>query len=281
MDARPPIPTGAFTAVEGGRYRLHYHEAGVRRPGQPSLLFLHGSGPGASGYSNFRRNYLPMAEAGHHVLAVDYLGYGLSDKPEDFQYTNANQVDLLEAWIDTLGLDQVIPVGNSLGGFFALEYALRRPEKVPKLICMAPGGVEDPAFWIAESKGMQAMGAAVRQQNFDAANFRELLKLIVHDERHLTAEVIAERLPLAQIQPLSVFTTVVYTPIWDRLSEIKVPVLCFWGFHDRFLPVRHAMVMQEKLEDCRMVVSNRAGHWFMIEETELFNATCLRFLAEA
>jgi 4,5:9,10-diseco-3-hydroxy-5,9,17-trioxoandrosta-1(10),2-diene-4-oate hydrolase len=280
LDAKTAIPTGAFATVRGGRYRLHYHEAGARRPGRPTLIFLHGSGPGASGYSNFRRNYLPLAEAGWHVLAVDYLGYGLSDKPQDFQYTNANQVDLLEDWIDGMALDQVIPVGNSLGGFFALEYTLRRPEKVPRLICMAPGGVEDPAFWIGASKGMQAMGAAVREQSFNAANFRELLKLIVYDERLLTAEIIDERLPLAQTQPLSVFTTVVYTPIWDRLSEIKIPVLGFWGYHDQFLPVRHAMVMQEKLADCRMLISNRAGHWFMIEETELFNATCLRFLAE-
>ncbi len=280
MTSSPAFPVGKFAPVGNGRFKLHYHEAGERSAGKPTLLFLHGSGPGASGYSNFRRNYVPMAAAGYHILAVDYLGYGHSDKPADFLYTNTNQVALLDEFLVGLGIEQVIPIGNSLGGFFALEYTLHHPHKVPKLICMAPGGIEDPAKWIGGSAGMQAMGAAVRKGNFDAQNFRELLRLIVHDEAHLTDEVIWERLPIAQQQPVEVFSTISYSPIWDRLGEIKIPVLGFWGFHDQFLPVRHAMIMQEKIADCRVIISNRAGHWFMIEETEFFNEACLQFLAE-
>ena len=124
------------------------------------------------------------------------------------------------------------------------------------------------------------IGNAVRKGNFNAENFRELLKLIVKDEAHLTSEVIAERLPIAQKQPLEVFTTIAYTPIWDRLGDIKVPVLGFWGYYDQFLPIRHGLIMQEQIPDCRMILSNRAGHWFMIEETELFNSACLQFLSE-
>lgn len=274
------FPIGKFATVSNGRYKLHYHEGGERKAGQPTLLFLHGSGPGASGYSNFRRNYEVMVKEGYHYIAVDYLGYGHSDKPSDFKYTNDNQIALLDEFLVGLGIDQIIPIGNSLGGFFALQYALTYPHKVVKIIGMAPGGIEDTAVWIGDSKGMQAMGVAVRKQDFNAQNFRELLTLIVHDPAHLTDTVINERLTIAQAQPLEVFTTVVYTPIWDRLSEIKVPVLGFWGFHDHFLPVRHAMVMQEEIEDSRMIISNRAGHWFMIEETDLFNQACLQFLAE-
>jgi 4,5:9,10-diseco-3-hydroxy-5,9,17-trioxoandrosta-1(10),2-diene-4-oate hydrolase len=281
MADTPAFPIGKFAPVAKGKYKLHYHEGGERKPGQPTLLFLHGSGPGASGYSNFRRNYEVMVKAGYHIIAVDYLGYGHSDKPTDFLYTNDNQVALLDEFVTGLGLDQVIPVGNSLGGFFALQYTLAFPHKVAKLICMAPGGIEDTAKWIGGSAGMQAMGVAVRKQNFNAENFRELLTLIVHDPVHLTDTVINERLPIAQTQPLEVFTTVVYSPIWDSLGDIKIPVLGFWGFHDQFLPVRHAMVMQEKISDSRMIISNRAGHWFMIEETELFNNACLHFLAES
>jgi len=281
MTDAPAFPIGNFATVYGGKLKLHYHEAGERSPGKPSLLFLHGSGPGASGYSNFRRNYVPMVEAGHHILAIDYIGYGHSDMPTDFEYSNSNQVAIIDEFLVQKGIDQVIPIGNSLGGFFALEYTLKYPHKVPKLICMAPGGVEDVSKWIAESPGMVAMGIAVRKRAFDAENFRELLKLIVKDEAHLTPDVISERLPIAQKQPLEVYTTIAYSPIWDRLGEIRIPVLGFWGYHDQFLPARHAMIMQENIQDCRMVISNRAGHWFMIEETELFNSACLQFLSEA
>lgn len=275
-----PIPIGEFVPVYDGKYRLHYHEAGTPTPGKPSIMFLHGSGPGASGYSNFRGNYPALVEAGYHVLLPDYMGYGLTDKPVDFQYSNVNQVRVLDEFLVQKGVDQVIPIGNSLGGFLALEYALGFPHKVAKLICMAPGGIEDVSKWIAESPGLVTMGEAVRRRNFDAANFRELLKLIVKDEAYLTNQVIAERLPIAQEQPLEVYSTMAYSPIWDRLGEIKVPVLGFWGWHDKFLPVRHAMIMQEKIPDCRMILSSRAGHWFMIEEASLFNTACLEFLGE-
>lgn len=281
MPDSPAFPVGQFATVYGGKLKFHYHEVGSPLSGRPSLLFLHGSGPGASGYSNFRNNYPVMVEAGYHVLAVDYIGFGHSDKPRDFIYSNVNQVAILDEFLVQKGIRQVVPIGNSLGGFFALQYTLTYPHKVPRVICMAPGGIEEVSKWITSAPGLVAMGAAVQRRDFNAQNFRELLKLIVKDERHLTDQVIAERLPIAQQQPLEVYTTMEYSPIWDSLGDIQVPVLGFWGYHDQFLPVRHAMLMQERIPDCRMILSNRAGHWFMIEEQELFNDACLQFLSEA
>ena len=274
----PAFPFGKFATVEGG-LRLHYHEMGTPND-KPSLLFLHGSGPGASGYSNFRRNYPVMADAGYHVVAVDYIGFGHSDKPTDYSYSTSNQVRRLHEFMSQLGARSVVPVGNSLGGFFGIAYALAYPDEVPKLICMAPGGIHEECAR-PSSPGLQAMVAAVAKQNFQTDNFRELLKLIVRDERHLTPDVIDERLPIAQSQPIEVYKNQVHEPVWERLEELNMPVLGFWGYHDQFLSVRHAMIMQERIPDCRVIISNRAGHWFMIEETDLFNRASLDFLAEA
>lgn len=275
------IPLGQFAKVHGGQLNFHYHEFGSASPDRPSLLFLHGSGPGASGYSNFRHNWPCMVDAGYHALVVDYMGFGYSDKPEDFAYTNPVQVAILNEFLEQKGVTRIVPIGNSLGGYLSLQYALTYPDKVAKLILMAPGGVEEVSLWIGDSPGLKAMAAAVNSETpFDRDNFRALLKLIVKDEAHLTDEVIDERLPIAQAQPKEVWSTQQFTPISHRLGEIKVPVLGFWGFHDSFLPVRHAMIMQSQIPDCRMILSNRAGHWFMIEEPDLFNDACLRFLAE-
>ena len=56
-------------------------------------------------------------------------------------------------------------------------------------------------------------------------------------------------------------------------------MLCFWGSHDQFMPVRHALLILEKIADARSIVSNHAGHWFMIEEEALFNSATADFLA--
>ena len=275
------VPVGRFAKVRGGALDFHYHEFGARSAGRPTLLFLHGSGPGASGYSNFRHNWPEMVEAGYHALVVDYIGFGFSSKPKDFAYTNKTQVSILDEFLVQQGVDSIVPIGNSLGGYLSLQYALTYPDKVAKLILMAPGGVEDVSLWVPNSPGLRAMGAAINSgKPFDRESFRALLKLIVKDEAHLTDQVIDERLPIAQAQPKEVWSTQEFTPISQLLGQIQVPVLGFWGYHDQFVPARHAFLMQERIPDCRVIVSNRAGHWFMIEEPELFNEACLRFLAE-
>lgn len=274
------LPVGQYAQVFNGSLKLHFHEHGKPSKVRPSLLFLHGSGPGASGYSNFRHNYPFLHDAGYHVLVVDYIGFGYSDKPTDFEYSGTNQVSILHELLVQRGVEQVVPIGNSLGGYYGLQFALTHPAMVPRLICMAPGGVEDTGMWVPTSPGLKAMSQAVAKGNFDAQSFRELLKLLVHDETILTEQVIAERLPIAQAQPREVYTRAVHDPIWKIIGELQMPVLAFWGYHDQFIPVSHALLMQEKIADCRVVISNRAGHWFMIEEPRMFNQLCLDFLCE-
>ena len=66
-----PVPEGSYADIGNG-LRMHYHDVGR---GQP-LVWLHGSGPGASGYSNFKKNYPFFAERGHRCIVVDNLGFG-------------------------------------------------------------------------------------------------------------------------------------------------------------------------------------------------------------
>lgn len=280
MSATSAPPIGQFTQVFKSSLRFHFHEHGAPTEDKPSLLFLHGSGPGASGYSNFRLNFPALHDAGYHVLIVDYIGFGYSDKPTDFEYSGVNQVAILREFLEQRQVKKVVPIGNSLGGYYGIQFALTYPDMVPKLICMAPGGIEELAKWMPTSPGLQAMAAAVAQGGFDTDSFRALLNLLVKDESILTEQVIAERLPIAQSQPREVYSKAVHAPIWDSLADLNMPVLGFWGYHDQFIPVRHALIMQEKIADCRMVISNRAGHWFMIEEPEMFNRICLNFLRE-
>ncbi|MBN7822839.1 alpha/beta fold hydrolase, partial [Bowmanella yangjiangensis] len=72
---------GQYITLQDG-LRLHYLDQGA---GQP-VVFIHGSGPGASGHSNIKQNYPQLAAAGHRVIVPDLPGYGASDKPET-QYT--------------------------------------------------------------------------------------------------------------------------------------------------------------------------------------------------
>ena len=81
MSTPSPIPVGHFAdiaPVAGAPQRIHYHDTGEG----PVVIFLHGAGGGASGYSNFKGNYPEFARAGYRCIVPDMLGFGLSSKPD-------------------------------------------------------------------------------------------------------------------------------------------------------------------------------------------------------
>src|ERR1700684_3362797 len=110
-----PMQVGKSHRLKSG-CRLHYHEWGTPQPGKPSVLFLHGGGPGASGYSNFKYNGPFLAEHGWHSLAPDFLGFGLSDKPADLYYHSATHILTMRELLRERGIFSVVPVRHSLGG---------------------------------------------------------------------------------------------------------------------------------------------------------------------
>jgi 4,5:9,10-diseco-3-hydroxy-5,9,17-trioxoandrosta-1(10),2-diene-4-oate hydrolase len=272
-----PIPVDKFHTLSSG-LRLHYTEVGAPRADRPSILCLHGGGPGASGYSNFKKNLPYFAARGFHALAPDLPGFGLSDKPDDIDYTSTLHVAAMRELLQATGVSTVVPIGNSLGGSVALELTLAEPQQVSHLILMAPGGLADPkTFWGTTDGGM-ALAKFAREQPRDAAAFREVLKLLVHDASDIDDALIAERHPIALQQPARVFTSVSIQPTWEHLHEIACPVLCFWGFHDRFLPVSQALIAAQHIARAKVVISNRAGHWYMLEQPDDFNREVVDFL---
>ena len=279
MGTDRPIPEGRYLETPSGQ-TFHYIEAGARSPGKPSILFLHGSGPGASGYSNFKHNYPAFAEAGHHCLAIDYPGYGYASKPTELDYSTQFYVQQLEEFVAGLGIEQVVPVGNSLGGLLATAYTLAFPARVPRLILMAPGGLAEGSTYIPFQVGLHAMFSWVASRPTDEASFRSVLALLVHDPAALDEAAVRERFPIALTQPSEVWTRMRVGHHTERLSEINCPILAFWGAKDKFIPVSQGLILLQRAKDVRLIVSNRCGHWYMIEECDDFNRQCLQFLAE-
>jgi 4,5:9,10-diseco-3-hydroxy-5,9,17-trioxoandrosta-1(10),2-diene-4-oate hydrolase len=269
-----PIPFGKQTVLQDG-LTIHYHEAGSGDP----VVFLHGSGPGASGYSNFKGNYPVFAEHGWRVIVPDLPGYGLSSKPEDAEYVLDFFVDALHRFLQAIGITRCTLVGNSLGGAIAIKYALDFPQEVAGLILMAPGGVEERETYF-RMEGIQKMVALFAGRQLDAPTMHGLMSLLVHDPALLTDALIAERVAVCDTQPTTVLSTMRVPNMTDRLHELACPVLGFWGTEDRFNPVSGAMKLMEHCRDARFLLVNRCGHWVMVEHRNTFNRMCLDFLSE-
>ena len=269
------VPEGKYADIGGG-LKVHYHEAGTG----PVVLFLHGSGPGASGWSNFRRNYPFLAEHGYRAIVPDTLGYGYSSKPDDVDYTLDFLLDALEKFLAVIGVERCSVIGNSHGGAMSIGLALRRPKLVEKLVLMAPGGLEQRETYM-KMEGIRAMVKSfLAPEGITRESMRHVFGLQLFDPTLITDEIIEERSQIAETQPKRVLTTMHVPHLAPELSKIECPVFGFWGVDDKFCPMSGAETIAKSCKDSRVLLLSRCGHWVMVEHKDTFNRMTLDFLRE-
>ncbi len=268
------LPEDQYAECANG-YRIHYIDQGEG----DVVLFLHGSGPGASGHSNFKGNYPALVEAGYRCIVPDHIGYGFSDKPDDRDHPLDFFVECMIQTLDYAGVEKCTIVGNSLGGAVALGMALDYPERVEKLILMAPGGLSELAEY-QQMPGMQKVFAVFGSgEPVTPAAMKDLFATgLMHNPEHATDELVAERMQIMGIMNGHVMATMQVPVLTDRLQEIDCPVLGFWGLNEKMMPENGIMAMANNLKHLRFVLVAECGHWVMVEHEDMFNRYCLDFL---
>ncbi|PSP88491.1 hypothetical protein BRC90_07015 [Halobacteriales archaeon QS_4_69_34] len=108
--------------------RLHYVDEGEGRP----VLMLHGNPT----WSFLYRHLLRGLSEDYRCIAPDYLGFGLSEKPRDFSYRPAAHADVVEEFIEELGLAELTLVVHDWGGPIGCRYAVENPGNVHSLVVM-------------------------------------------------------------------------------------------------------------------------------------------------
>ena len=269
-----PVPEAQYAKLPNG-YRIHYLDIGEG----PVVVFLHGSGSGACGHSNFKGNYPALVEAGYRVILPDLIGYGYSDKPADVDYPLSLFIECVKQTLDAIGVDNYTLVGNSLGGAIALGYALDHPANVDKLVLMAPGGVEDqpdyfkmPAMAFMKEVFMSPEPVTPQRLRYFMEN------ALVYDKSMIDDQLVAERHALMLMQNPQVVKTMTVPNMSARLPEIRCPALGFWGINEKMMPETGILKLAKGMPNLRMVTVPQCGHWVMVEHRELFNRLVLDFL---
>ncbi|MDP4652327.1 MAG: alpha/beta fold hydrolase [Haliea sp.] len=268
------LPEGLYADCANG-YRIHYLDEGQG----DVVVFLHGSGPGASGHSNFKGNYPALVAGGYRCIVPDHIGYGFSDKPDDVDHTLDFFVQCVKQTLDCAGVERCSVVGNSLGGAVALGLALEYPELVEKLILMAPGGLSE----LHEYQQMPGMQKVFKVFGSGEPVTPEVMKDLfatglMYDPRHATDALVSERMQIMQIMNGHVMASMKIPVLTPRLSEIQCPVLGFWGMDERMMPENGILAMAKNLQHMRLILVSECGHWVMVEHEGLFNRQCLDFL---
>ncbi|MEC9361944.1 MAG: alpha/beta hydrolase [Pseudomonadota bacterium] len=269
-----PIPEHQYATLPNG-YRIHYLDEGKG----PVVVFLHGSGNGASGYSNFKHNYPALVEAGYRVIVPDMIGFGYSDKPDDVEYPLDFFIECMKQLLDVVGIDRYTLVGNSLGGAVALGFALAHPDHVERLVLMAPGGLNDLPDYLAMPGMAMMFGLFNSGEPVTEARMKEFFrKAFVVDPDCVTDELVRERFEIMKLQNPQVIKTMKVPNMTERLGEIGCPALTLWGLNENMMPDSGIMKLAKGLKNGRMVLVPNCGHWVMMEHRELFNRMVLDFL---
>jgi 4,5:9,10-diseco-3-hydroxy-5,9,17-trioxoandrosta-1(10),2-diene-4-oate hydrolase len=266
--------------------RVHYNEAGEG----DVLVMLHGGGPGATGWSNFKQN-LPAFASKFRVLLVDQPQFGLSDKPDTKEQFNVFAARAVRDLLDELDIPRAHFLGNSLGGGTVFRFALDYPDRAGRLVQMGPGGACIPLLSPEPTEGVKILGRFLAPPGPSREKLEEFVRIMVYDQSLVTEELIEERYEVASdpavVQGLARFLMTVMGPgeeqrrkgeIWREIDQITHPTLVTWGRDDRVLPLDGALFMLHRMQDVRLHVFSRCGHWAQLEHAREFERISIDFL---
>lgn len=262
--------------TKGGDIDIHFGERGTGHP----VICLHGTGPGADAWGSFRHNLGPLSER-YRVIAMDLPRFGRSQKVQVDKPRLDYLSGVLGDFMDALGIDSAHLVGNSMGAQTAMKLAIDHPEKVDKLVLMAPAAVGYSVFSPMPTEAVRQIGAYYGGAGPSLEKMERLLKTMSYDPAFVTDEMVQERYA-ASIDPEVL--AVNKGPHWSRqslegeLERCTAPTLLIWGQDDRATALDIGLLLLRKLPDARLTVFGRCGHWAQAERPEEFNRVVVDFL---
>lgn len=244
--------------VAVGDWRLHVRDSGPREA--PVVLMLHGFGASLHTWDAWAQGL----GATHRVIRLDLPGHGLSDPDPAGDYTDARSLQLLLALMDQLGVARASLVGHSIGGRIAWALAAGHPQRIERLVLVAPDGFASPGFEYGKAVEVPAVLGLMRHA-LPKAVLRMNLEPVYADPTFLTDELTTRYhdLMLAPGGRDAMFKRLQQTVLTDplpALATITAPTLLIWGEADAMIPVANAQDYLGAVKGSRLVTFPRVGH---------------------
>jgi len=271
--------------VQTGKYRTYYNHSGEGRA--ETVLFLHGSGPGVTAWSNWQFA-LPFFDNNYRSLAPDLIGFGATEHPpappSGMRAWVRLWVDQCLAFMDALGVEKAHLVGNSMGGAIALWLLMDAPDRFERVVLMGPIGTPhritpelDRLWGFYDDPSLQM--------------FRNVIRWFVYDDTFIADRLdgIAKTRFEAAMNPdvQRSFQAMFPAPRQTAIDELVVPELALrrmdhptllvHGRDDKIVPLETSLHLLARMPKVQLHVFGQCSHWIQVEYAASFNQLLAEF----
>ncbi len=258
-----------FIQLDAGK--MHYIDEGEGE----ILLFVHGT----PSWSFLYRNYITVLSKKYRCIAIDHIGFGLSEKPEDFDGTPSSHANNLTEFIKKLNLTNIVLIVHDFGGPIGLASGIQNNDRIKKVV------VFNTWLWETKSnpnaqKADKIINSTIGKWMYLYLNFspKFLLKKGFHNKKKLSKIIHQQyirpfpsktsRLSLLNIGKSLVGSSEWYQKQWNQLSKLEQkPWLLLWGVHDEFITKEYLQKWKNRLPHAQ-VKEFESGHFLQEEQPE-------------
>lgn len=277
--------TDAPLKLKTGNFTTHCEHSGDDQA--ETILFLHGSGPGVTAWSNWQFA-LPALADRFCCLAPDLVGFGATEHPQNPQTGMRSWmrlwVDQCLALLDASHLKKVHLVGNSMGGAIALHLLMEAPERFERVMLMGPIGT--PHSITPELDRLWGF-----YDDPSVKLFRGIIRWFVYDDTFIAAQLdtIAQTRFEAAMKPdvQRSYKAMFPAPRQTVIDDLVVPelalrrmdhsVLLVHGRDDKIVPLETSLYLLQHLSKVQLHVFGQCSHWTQIEFAKKFNQLLAQF----
>ena len=260
-----PLPPQQTAKVHG--QKIAYYEAGKGSV----VILIHGLGADSR---HWAANIDALSQ-NFRVMALDQIGYGQSDKPL-MRYSVENFTDYLHGFLQALKIPKASLVGNSLGGWVALDFAIRHPQMVEKLVLVDAAGLRPTAALKWPEGGRKTLSPLNTHWFFDFMEANKewaamdlgpnsFERHVQNGDSYTVASSVAEMITGRDFED-------------KKLDKVKVPTLIIWGRDDGLIPLAMGEQFHKRIAGSQMMVIEGTGHIPMVGKPAEFNQAVSKFL---
>jgi pimeloyl-ACP methyl ester carboxylesterase len=221
--------------------------------GEPVVL-VHG----LSGSTRWWSRNVPAVAERHRIYLVDLPGFGAMRRFRR-QFALAEAASWLSEWMEAVGLERVHLVGHSMGGYASVRLAASQPEKVRRLVLVAPAGVPAQRSMLGHLFPL-LLAARYATPAFMPVLVRDALRMGPTTLWRAARDLLAE-------------------DVREDLRKIEASTLLVWGEKDPLIPPMVGDLLRREIPDSRLLLLLGAGHVPMFDRPREFDAALLAFLA--